>query len=82
MLPVLGFACRCRAPAAHSPAWPLDAAAQTQVNLRAPTATVIAEVIPVLVSGRWQPLVGLAVADTARLVAVRGRGLQVRTLSK
>jgi hypothetical protein len=52
------------------------------VNLKRPAATVIAEVVPVLMNDRWQPLAALAVVDTAALVAVKSRGLQVRTVSK
>jgi hypothetical protein len=59
-----------------------SAGREAKVNLSKPSITVIAEVLPVLVQGKWTPVLGLAAVDTQALVAVgKGRGLQVRTLT-
>jgi len=58
------------------------AAGRAQVNLKAPKVTLLAEVIPVMLSGRWRPLLGLSVVQTDRLISVKGKGLQVRSVSK
>ncbi|GBF88894.1 hypothetical protein Rsub_01393 [Raphidocelis subcapitata] len=58
------------------------AGGHAKVNLKSPSATILAEIVPVLMNDRWQPLAALAAVDTARLIAVKSRGLQVRTVSK
>ena len=55
---------------------------RARVNLKMPAVTVIAEVVPVMMSGRRQLIAALAVVPTARLVSVKAKGLQVRTLCK
>jgi hypothetical protein len=55
---------------------------RARVNLKSPTVTVITEVVPVSFSGRRQLIAALAVAPTARLVSVKPKGLQVRTVCK
>lgn len=65
-----------QAPTLHSHPLPL------QVNLKAPAAVVIAEVVPVLAGDRTVTLLALAVVDAAALISVKARGLQVRSIAR
>jgi hypothetical protein len=53
-----------------------------KVNLKAPKVVIIAEVVPVMLAGRLTALMGLAVTETARLMSVKAKGLQVRSVNR
>ena len=55
---------------------------EAHVNLKAPNAVIIAEVVPLVVDGRLRPLLALAVVEARRLIGVKVKGLQVRSVCK